>query len=215
MSRKATASQAVRFSSSWRSDYSVAMAATGCPPRRYSRDDDGNAGEHRDQQPPEPAGVAGWLDDHVHDHGYQHDELAARDQQDATDARLSCGRCRAFTLDRLRDAPALGTEEACTHCERQREGDQPEDDPVLSPGPVEVDHHRDPGEQQDPRRRHEEPHADDLGVLREVRLTPRVSRTRDAKGKRLDHHRPADPDRGRDDVNGFEERVPGHVDRRS
>jgi hypothetical protein len=36
MSPKATASQAVRSSSSWRSDYSVAVAATGCAPSRYA-----------------------------------------------------------------------------------------------------------------------------------------------------------------------------------
>src|SRR4030095_8396016 len=85
------------------------------------------------------------------------------------------------------------------------------DNPVLPPGPVEVDNHRDAREHQDPCRRDEHAHAYDLSVLRELGLPASVTGASNSERERWDDEGAADPNSGRDDVNRFEERVPSHA----
>jgi hypothetical protein len=92
----------------------------------------------------------------------------------------------------LGEPAALGTQKGDADDEREAEGDQAEDDPVLAPGPVEVDHHPERGEEEQQRCGREDPHPNDLRVLGEVDLPLAVQHRQDPERVALNNRRAAD-----------------------
>src|SRR4029079_13434713 len=138
------------------------------------------------------------FDDHHEDDREVHDDEDPRDQ----DEPLHLGaesRARPLYRHPLSDAAERAREVTEGSQGHRSPSDQTEHDEPLAPVPVAVAHEQDPGDENDERRRHEDPANHDTGVLAERSRARRISRCVGQYSEHLHGHGAADPQhRGRD-----------------